>query len=104
MAAKNSPDVVSALKLPFTPTLARIPNLTFTGAAPTLGASGPGSFGPYRDYNRNHTGFANVTKTIGGHPVKIRANHHHFHKPEKASGHNAASLPLHAQRDPTRTP
>jgi hypothetical protein len=104
MAAKNSPDVVSALKLPFTPTLARIPNLTFTGAAPTLGASGPGSFGPYRDYNRNHTGFANVTKTIGGHTVKFGATYYHYNKQENAGGNNAATFAFNANGVPTGTP
>lgn len=103
MAAKSAPTVVGALNLPFTSALARIPNLTFTGAAPTLGASGPGSFGPYRDYNRNHTAFANVTKTFGSHTVKFGATYYHYNKQENAGGNNAATFAFNANGVPTGT-
>jgi carboxypeptidase family protein len=103
MAAKNSPDVVAALNLPFTPTLARIPNLTFSGAVPTLGLSGPGSFGPYRDYNRNHTAFGNVTKIAGSHTVKFGATYYHYNKEENAGGLNAASFAFNANGVPAGT-
>ena len=103
MAAKNSPDVVAALNLPFTPTLARIPNLTFSGAAPTIGLSGPGSFGPYRDYNRNHTAFGNVTKIMGGHTIKFGAVFYHYNKEENAGGLNAGLFAFNANGVPTGT-
>ena len=92
VTTQNSPDVASAVKLPFTSTLARIPNLTFTGAAPSIGASGPGSFGPYRDYNRNHTVFGNVTKIIGTHTLKFGATYYHYNKSENAGGNNAGTF------------
>jgi hypothetical protein len=63
---QNSPDVASSVKLPFAPTLTRIPAVTLSGG------SGPGSFGPYRDFNRNHTAFANVTKTPGQSQLQVR--------------------------------
>jgi hypothetical protein len=89
MALENSPNVAAALNLPFSSALARVPNLTFAGAAPTLGNSGPGSFGPYRDYNRNHTAFGNATKIIGGHTIKAGATYYHYNKSENAGGANA---------------
>ena len=92
VTSQNSPDVASALKLPFTTTLARIPNLTFVGAAPSLGLSGPGSFGPYRDFDRNHTAFANVTKIMGTHTIKFGAIYYHYNKNENAGGNNAATF------------
>src|SRR6266480_4532464 len=71
VTTKNSPDVARAVKLPFASKLDRIPNLTFVGATVPLGASGPGSFGPYRDFDRNHTAFGNVTKIMGSHSIKF---------------------------------
>lgn len=103
MASKSSPDVASAVKLPFTPTLARIPNLTFVGAAPSLGLSGPGSFGPYRDYNRNHTAFANATKIMGAHTFKFGAVYYHYNKNENAGGNNAATFAFNANGVPAGT-
>lgn len=93
MAAANSPDAVNALKLPFASTLARIPNLTFQGATPSIGfTSGPGSFGPYGDFNRNHTAFGNVTKIIGRHTLKFGATYYHYNKEENAGSGNAGSF------------
>ena len=102
MLAANSPDVANAVKLPFTSTLPRIPNLTFVGAAPSVGfTSGPGSFGPYRDYNRNHTAFGNVTKIIGGHTLKSGATYYHYNKQENAGGNNAATLAFNTNGIPS---
>ena len=91
MAVANSPDVATAVKLPFTSSLTRIPSLTFTGGAPSVGASGPGSFGTDRDYNRNHAAFGNVTKIWGNHTFKFGATYYHYNKQENAGGNNAAT-------------
>jgi hypothetical protein len=96
VAAGNSPDVAAAVKLPFTSSLSRVPSLTFTGAAPSTGASGPGSFGPYRDYNRNHAAFGNVTKIWGNHTFKFGATYYHYNKQENAGGNNAATYAYNA--------
>ena len=102
MAAKNSVDVANAVKLPFSPTLARIPNVTFTGGTASVGSaiittgSGPASFGPYRDYNRNHTAFGNVTKIVGPHTIKFGAVYYHYNKNENAGGNNAATFAFNA--------
>ena len=85
MASANSPDVVSAVVLPYTPTLDRVPSITLTGG------SGPGSYGPYRDYNRNHTAFGNLTKVLGTHTLKFGATYYHYNKQENAAGNNAGT-------------
>jgi hypothetical protein len=82
---QNSPDVASAVNLPFTSSLTRIPSATFSGG------NGPASFGPYRDYNRNHTVFGNATKVIGTHTIKFGATYYHYNKSENAGGNNAGT-------------
>ncbi len=103
MNKSNSPDVASAVKLPFTSALARIPNLTFVGAAPNIGLSGPGSFGPYRDFDRNHTAFGNVTKILGSHSIKFGAIYYHYNKNENAGGNNAATFAFNQNQVPAGT-
>ncbi|HET9697917.1 MAG TPA: carboxypeptidase regulatory-like domain-containing protein [Terriglobales bacterium] len=83
VSAANSPNVAAAVKLPFASQLDRIPNITLNGG------SGPASFGPYRDFNRNHTVFTNVTKIHGGHTVKAGFTYYHYNKSENAGGNNA---------------
>src|SRR5437660_4182777 len=101
MNSQNSPDVAAAVKLPFTSSLARVPNLTFSGVSSSTGfTSGPGSFGPYRDYNRNHTAFGNVTKIMGGHTFKFGAVYYHYNKNENAGGNNAATYAINANGNP----
>lgn len=87
-AAANSPNVISATKsiLPYAPTLDRIPTLSLTGG------NGPGSFGPYRDYNRNHTAFGNVTKIKGTHTLKFGGSYYHYNKSENAGGNNTGTF------------
>ena len=101
MNSQNSPDVAAAVKLPFTSSLARVPNLTFSGVSSTIGfTSGPGSFGPYADYNRNHAAFGNVTKITGGHTFKFGAVYYHYNKNENAGGNNAATYAINANGNP----
>ncbi len=80
----NSPDIKAAL--PFPVTLARIPALTFTGA------QGIGGFGPYRDFDRNHNAFANLSKTLGQHSVRIGGTYNHYQKTENAGGGNQGTF------------
>ncbi len=104
MAAKNSPDVAAAVKLPFTSTLPRVPNLTFSGVTTPSGfTSGPGSYGPYIDYNRNHTVFGNVTKIAGTHTIKFGATYYHYNKNENNAGTNAGSYTINNNGVPTGT-
>ncbi len=52
-----SPDIKT--NLPFPVTLTQVPALTFSGGSSIT------SFGPYRDFNRNHNIFDNLTKILG---------------------------------------
>ncbi len=80
----NSPDVKPTLLFPST--LARVPTLSFSG--------GPGitTYGPYRDYNRNHNVFLNLTKTIANHTVKVGVDYNHYNKQENNASANAGSF------------
>ena len=80
----NSPDIKPTL--PFTNFVGRIPALTFSGA------QGIGGFGPYRDYNRNHNVFANLSKTLGQHSVRVGATYNHYQKTENAGGGNQGTF------------
>jgi hypothetical protein len=55
LARSNSPDVANA-STPYTAQLNRIPNLLFDDEFNSLAG-----FGEYRDYNRNHNAFDNVS-------------------------------------------
>lgn len=82
--SKNSPDIKPTL--PFPVTLGRIPALTF------LGAQGVGGFGPYRDYDRNHNVFVNVSKTLGQHSLRFGMTFNHYQKTENNGGANQGTF------------
>lgn len=84
LAKTSSPDVVAALgnSLPFSSTLGRIPSITL------LGGSGPATFGPYSDFNINHSWFTNVTKVWNTHTMKFGAVYYHYRKNENAANGN----------------
>jgi hypothetical protein len=86
VAAANSPDVASAISTPFATTLKRVPNVTLSNG------TGASSFGPYRDFNRNHTAFGNATKIIGAHTFKAGAIYYHYQKTENAGGGNEGTF------------
>ena len=97
MATANSPDVAAAVNLPYTSSLDRIPSVTLTGG------SGPGSYGPYRDYNRNHTAFGNFTKVKGTHTIKFGVTYYHYNKQENAAGNNAGTYAFNNNGLPSGT-
>lgn len=80
----NSPDIKPAL--PFTSTLPRVPALTFSGGTTIT------TYGPYRDYNKNHNIFVNITKTLGNHTMKFGVDYNHYNKTENNAGANAGSF------------
>jgi len=84
MANANSPDIKPTLLFPST--LPRVPTLTFTGGT-TLA-----TYGPYRDYNRNHNVFFNVTKTIANHTIKVGIDYNRYNKQENNASANAGSF------------
>ncbi|HWX54020.1 MAG TPA: TonB-dependent receptor [Verrucomicrobiae bacterium] len=80
----RSPDIATAL--PFPSTLNRVPAVTFSGGSSLTG------FGQYRDYDRNHNVFGNVSKTVGNHVLRAGISYHHYEKTENASGNNTGTF------------
>jgi hypothetical protein len=94
----QSPDVKTALAsvLPFENLLGRVPTITLTGG------TGISTFGPYSDYNVNHTVYGNVTKVVGSHTLKFGAIYYHYNKHEnQLTGSNNGAFSFDAQNAPT---
>src|SRR5437868_6424713 len=77
----NSPDVVAAITLPTPSPLPRIPNINFN-----TGQSGLFSFGPYRDFNKNHNYFDTLTWAKGKHTLKFGVTYNRYQKNENDAG------------------
>jgi hypothetical protein len=73
----NSPDINPTLPFGLSP---RIPDIGFNDG------QGIAGFGPYRDFNRNHNFFANVTKTHGLHAIKFGMSFNYYTKDENVNG------------------
>jgi len=101
----QSPDIKTALGslLPFQNNLGRVPSIAMTGAAFTNAAGSTlGDFGPYSDYNINHTTYGNVTKVIGSHTLKFGAIYYHYNKHEnQLSGSNNGSFSFDNSNQPS---
>ncbi|HEX8836300.1 MAG TPA: carboxypeptidase-like regulatory domain-containing protein [Candidatus Acidoferrum sp.] len=101
----QSPDIKTALgsSFPFQNVLGRVPSVSMTGASfTTTGGSTLGDFGPYRDYNINHTTYGNVTKVIGSHTLKFGAIYYHYNKHEnQLSGSNNGAFSFDGSNQPT---
>ena len=99
----QSPDVKTAVgnTFPFQNLLGRVPSLTF--CSPACG-TGIADFGPYNDYNINHTVYGNVTKVLGSHTLKFGAIFYHYNKHEnQLSGSNNGSFTFDTTNAPTAT-
>ena len=85
-AAANSPDVVTAIKVPFTVQVPRIPNLNFRDTEGLFG------FGSYRDFNRNHNWFDNLSLSHGKHTFKFGFQYNWYQKSENAGSGNEGTF------------
>jgi hypothetical protein len=85
-AARNAPDVISAITLAFPAQVPRVPNLSFSDSE---GLSG---FGSYRDFNRNHNWFDNLSVSRGKHTLKIGFQFNLYQKSENAGGGNEGTF------------
>ncbi len=85
-SAKRSPDVMSAIRLPYANTLGRVPALYFEGG------EWWGGFGNYDDFNRNHNWFANLTRIVGHHTFKFGGSINKYNKNENAGGNNTGEF------------
>lgn len=95
----QSPDVQTAIgnSLPFQNLLGRVPSIIW----PTNLATNVTTFGPYNDYNTNHTTYGNVTKILGAHTLKFGAIYYHYNKHEnQLSGSNNGSYSFDASNAP----
>jgi hypothetical protein len=100
-----SPNIANAVKgtLPFSTTLGRLPNISLSGQGTNPNVTGPITFGPYRDFNQNHTAFGNVTKVVGAHSIKVGATYYHYRKHENAGRGNEAQYAFNTNGIPTTT-
>jgi hypothetical protein len=96
-ARSKSPDVASAVSLPYAVTLDRIPSVVFDD----FNGGTIGSFGQYRDYNRNHNLFDNFSWTQGHHAMKFGMSFNHYQKVENAAGNNAGTYEFDATCNPS---
>jgi len=78
----NSPDIRPTLPFGLSP---RVPDLAFADGEAISG------FGPYRDYNRNHNAFANLSKTMGHHSLKFGASFNYYTKDENVNGYSVSN-------------
>ncbi len=92
----QSPDIKATL--PFPVTLGRVPTLSFTGGSSVTG------FGPYRDFNRNHAAYDNLTWIKGRHTFKFGASVNHYQKTENNGGNNVGSFAFSSTAVPAGTP
>ncbi|HET8667334.1 MAG TPA: carboxypeptidase regulatory-like domain-containing protein, partial [Terriglobales bacterium] len=82
-ALANAPDIRP--QLPFANTLGRVPDLNFSNGEGVFG------FGPYKDYNRNHAWFDNVSWIKGHHNFKFGGTFNWYQKQENAGRGNNGS-------------
>jgi hypothetical protein len=104
MNFSQSPDIQKAVNnLPFTNLLGRAPAVCFGTCSVTSGLGTElSTFGPYRDFNRNHTAFGNATKVSGAHTIKFGAIYYHYNKSEnQLTGSNNGSYTFTASGAPT---
>ncbi|HZS46429.1 MAG TPA: TonB-dependent receptor [Blastocatellia bacterium] len=88
-ASVNSPDI--QVTLPFKSTLNRVPGIS-------NGMSAIAGFGPYRDFNRNHNIFDNVTKIVGAQTLKFGLSLNFYQKTENAAGNNVGTYAFSTSR------
>ena len=89
LSSANSPDIAPTLA--FDTGVKRVPDLdfcTFTAVACGQGLTG---FGPYRDYNKNHNVFENLTWVRGLHSFKFGASYNYYTKDENVNGGGGAN-------------
>lgn len=85
-ASKNSPDVGAAIRLPFAAQVPRLPNLSFNDSTGLFG------FGSYRDFDRNHNFFDNISYAHGKHTLKFGFQFNAYQKSENAGGGNEGTF------------
>jgi outer membrane receptor protein involved in Fe transport len=83
--------------LPYPVTLGRVPSLSFSQGTGIVG------YGPYRDFNRNHNIYDNVTKVWHEHTLKFGGTYNHYQKTENNASANAGTFTFTPASVPTGT-
>jgi hypothetical protein len=89
LSQANSPDITPTLL--YNTGVKRVPDIdlcSFTAVACGQGLTG---FGPYRDYNKNHNFFDNLTWVRGHHSFKFGASYNYYTKDENVNGGGGAN-------------
>jgi hypothetical protein len=89
LSSSKSPDISPTLV--FNTGVKRVPDLdlcAFTAVACGQGLTG---FGPYRDYNKNHNLFDNLTWARGRHSFKFGGSYNYYTKDENVNGGGGAN-------------
>jgi hypothetical protein len=89
LSSPNSPDINPTLV--FNTGVKRIPDLDFCSNTAVACGQGLTGFGPYRDYNRNHNLFDNLTWVRGRHSFKFGASYNYYTKDENVNGGGGAN-------------
>jgi len=92
-AAKNSPNIPSAISLPFASTLAVAPTLTFSFF------DNVADRGQYRDFNDDNNIFDHLSKIVGRHALKFGVSYNWYQKDENSASGNQGAF-----RFPTTDP
>jgi len=94
---EKNPDLAK-INLPYPNTTGVVPVLTFTGGTSLIG------FGPYNEFNRNYTGFDNLTWVRGKHTFKAGFSINRYQKTENAgNGNNYGTFAFSSNGVPTGT-
>ena len=85
-AAKNSPNIQSAVSLPFTSALAVAPRLNFSFFENVADR------GQYRDFNDDNNIFDHLSKIVGRHALKFGVTYHWYQKDENSANGNQGAF------------
>jgi hypothetical protein len=80
----SSPDINPTLL--YDTGVKRVPDIDFCTFTAVVCGQGLTGFGPYRDYNKNHNFFDNLTWVRGHHALKFGASYNYYTKDENVNG------------------
>ncbi|MGD0507563.1 MAG: carboxypeptidase-like regulatory domain-containing protein [Terriglobales bacterium] len=85
----NSPDINPTLV--YDTGVERLPDIDFCTFTSVVCSQGLTGFGPYRDYNKNHNFFDNLTWVHGRHAYKFGVSYNYYTKDENVNGGGGAN-------------
>ncbi len=85
-SANNSPDIISAVNLPYASTVNVAPKLTYTFFSSITDR------GQYRDFNDDNNAFDHLSKIVGRHALKFGVSYHWYQKDENSATGNQGAF------------